>query len=58
MALDPSVQRMTPKQRERWAWGFVVVLALLALLWGSYQYGYKPAQVEQARTTLSDVRPL
>lgn len=46
MALDPSVQRMTPKQRERWAWGFVVVLALLALLWGYYQYWWKPGRLE------------
>lgn len=38
MAMDPTVQRMTPRQRERWAWGFVVVLALIALLWGLKVY--------------------
>ncbi|HRN36573.1 MAG TPA: hypothetical protein PLV70_09055 [Flavobacteriales bacterium] len=38
---------MTPKQRERWAWGFVVVLALLALAWATYLYWYRPHQAEQ-----------
>ncbi len=38
MAIDPSVKEMTPEQRERWAWGFVVVLGLLALAWGVQTY--------------------
>lgn len=47
MALDPSVQRMTPKQRERWAWGFVVFFAALLVLWAAYHYGYRPRQTQQ-----------
>ncbi len=51
MAIDPSVKQMSPKQRERWAWGFVVMLGLLLLAWGAYQYWYRPLQVERKTRT-------
>lgn len=47
MAIDPTVQQMTPKQRERWAWGFVVFFAVLLVLWGAYHYGYRPRQLHE-----------
>lgn len=36
--MDPTVKSMTPKQRERWAWGYVAVLAIAALAWGVKVY--------------------
>jgi hypothetical protein len=38
MAIDPTVKQMTPEQRERWAWGFVVVLGLVAVALGLLTY--------------------
>lgn len=38
MAIDPVVQSMSPKQRERWAFAFIGVLAGLLLAWGLWTY--------------------
>lgn len=46
MAMDPTVQHMTPKQRERWAFTFIGVLAALLLAWGIYVYWLRPRQLE------------
>ncbi|MBS1570718.1 MAG: hypothetical protein JST45_14915 [Bacteroidetes bacterium] len=47
MALDPTVQRMTPKQRERLAFIFIGLLGTLLLAWGLYVYWLRPKRMEQ-----------
>ena len=50
MAIDPVVQAMSPKQRERWAFLFTAVLGLLLLSWGIHVYWLHPQQLEQRET--------
>lgn len=46
MAIDPIVQRMSPKKRERWAFVFLAFLGLLALLWAINIYWLRPSRME------------
>lgn len=46
MAIEPTVQRMSPRQRERWAYFCVLLLGSAALAWGLYVYWWRPRQIE------------
>lgn len=52
--MDPTVKSMTPKQRERWARGYVAVLAIAALAWGTKVY-LLPARPDRRAAIGQDV---